>query len=152
MKLLYRVTLQFAGIICVFICVHSNPEENNFGWNQKVRYFADPNYRFTTQFYRYSNTEFDHAVDDDRCGDRSYDYKSIVKNTQYGNIRGREIYLCDRPGVPLRERPGQPQALEPKGSIRVFLGIPYAEPPVRRRNGENLQFKVSSFILKSLNQ
>lgn len=147
MKPLHLVKL-FCFLIYKLYFVSCVPKEN-FGY-KNVKYFADPDYKLSTQYYRYSNTEFDHAVDDERCNGRPQDSRSVVKNTQYGNIRGRQIYLCDRPGLLLRERPGQSQAFGTKGSVRVFLGIPYAEPPVRRRNAENLQFKVIIYVYWNL--
>ncbi|GFY64683.1 neuroligin-4, Y-linked [Trichonephila inaurata madagascariensis] len=105
-----------------------HPEDNRF--NKQNRYYSDYDGR---RDYPYSNTEFDHAVDDDRCV-KPYEIREIVKNTKYGNYKGREISLCDSPGVPLRLRPGQPTSYRPHNSVRVFLGIPYAEPPTRRND------------------
>lgn len=142
MKLLHLRNICCVLITYKFAIISAVSEENNYG-HQKVKYFADPDYRLHSQYYHYSNTEFDHAVDDSRCRDGLYhEHRPIVKDTPYGNVRGRQINLCDKPGLQLRERPGQPLTHGRKAVVRVFLGIPYAEPPVRRRNAENLQFKV----------
>ncbi|XP_035228462.1 neuroligin-4, Y-linked-like isoform X2 [Stegodyphus dumicola] len=79
--------------------------------------------------HTYSNTEFEHAVDDERCSGRP-EIIEITRETRHGNIRGREVSLCDTPGLQLRFRPGNPNAYVRRNSVRVFLGIPYAEPPV----------------------
>lgn len=146
MKLLNLAILCSALIIYRLSFIIASPEESNYRY-QNVKYFADPDHRLQSQYYHYSNTEFDHSLDDSRCRRNSRinirDSRPIVKETQYGNIQGRRVYLCDHPGLSLRYRPGQPLAPDAQLSVKVFLGIPYAEPPVRRRNGDNLQFKVS---------
>ncbi|GBM06257.1 Neuroligin-4, Y-linked [Araneus ventricosus] len=106
-----------------------HPENNRF--SKLYGHYPDDDRR---RDFPYSNTEFEHAIDDDRCR-KPLEAQEIVKNTRYGNYKGRQISLCDSPGVPLRERPGQPTAYGPKNTVRVFLGIPYAEPPTRRKDG-----------------
>ncbi|GBL85592.1 hypothetical protein AVEN_137444-1 [Araneus ventricosus] len=112
-----------------------HPENNRF--SKLYGHYPDDDRR---RDFPYSNTEFEHAIDDDRCR-KPLEAQEIVKNTRYGNYKGRQISLCDSPGVPLRERPGQPTAYGPKNTVRVFLGIPYAEPPTRRKDG-SYQLKV----------
>lgn len=120
--------------------VHTQPKDDRF--NKNYKYFADQDGRMYSRYYRDSYTEFEHALDDDRCEGRSQAPVEVVRETMFGIVRGRQISLCDSPGVALRHRPGQPTAFGPKNIVRVFLGIPYAEPPIRRRDGFSYQLKV----------
>ncbi|RWS11327.1 neuroligin-4: Y-linked-like protein, partial [Dinothrombium tinctorium] len=87
--------------------------------------------------YSYENS-------DTRClqsltNERPQRPERIEVNTQFGKVTGRYAYLCDEPGVPINERPldtGQPYATYrpyPRilNNVTVFLGIPYARPPLR---------------------
>ncbi|XP_022255482.1 cholinesterase-like [Limulus polyphemus] len=81
---------------------------------------------------------------DQRCPEAYSDelpVKVTVDLTRETVIEGRYVYLCDGPGVPERDRP-QNGNFRPVTkfykNITAFLGIPYAEPPVKERG---LRFK-----------
>lgn len=78
---------------------------------------------------------------DSRCLDALVNsrYEDTVSvNTRYGRVVGKIAYLCDAPGLPERERPFFGPRPKIFLNVTVFLGIPYARPPV----GE-YRFRVS---------
>ena len=56
--------------------------------------------------------------------------RDVTVNTNYGRVNGFYVYLYDGPRVPLYERPGKAHTDKVKAKVSVFLGIPYAMPPV----------------------
>ena len=52
-------------------------------------------------------------------------------NTNYGRVNGFLVYLYDGPRVPEFDRPGFANVDKIKATVSVFLGIPYAQPPVK---------------------
>lgn len=81
---------------------------------------------------------------DQRCPEAYSDelpVKVTVDLTTEIVIEGHYVYLCDGPGVSERDRP-QNGNFRPitkfYKNITVFLGIPYAEPPIKERG---LRFK-----------
>ncbi|XP_054722853.1 neuroligin-2-like [Uloborus diversus] len=137
MKKLLATTLH-STLLLICFCV-SRCDEFQYS-DPNYKYYSDQDGRLHSRYYTYSNTEFEHAVDDERCVGRP-EVTIVEKVTLHGNVRGRQVSLCDGPGVDVRDRPSNPSSYGPKNSVRVFLGIPYAEPPVRKRNTESLQFK-----------
>lgn len=65
----------------------------------------------------------------------------ITVETKYGSYAGRISYLCDAPGLPVWSRPGSPsnRLISWQYEVAVFLGIPYARPPLTEHG---LRFKV----------
>ncbi|XP_015910062.2 carboxylesterase 1C [Parasteatoda tepidariorum] len=105
-----------------------------YGYDKReYKYYTDQNGRLYTKYFSYSSTEFEHAVDDSRCDGRP-PILEIVKETRYGNFKGRQVSLCDSPGVLLNQRPGRQNSFGRKNTVNVFLGIPYAEPPLHRNS------------------
>ena len=64
----------------------------------------------------------------------------ITVETKYGHYVGRISYLCDAPGLPVWSRPGSPsnRLISWQYEVAVFLGIPYARPPLTEHG---LRFK-----------
>lgn len=56
--------------------------------------------------------------------------RDVTVNTNYGRVNGFYVYIYDGPRVPLYERPGRAHTDKVKAKVSVFLGIPYAMPPV----------------------
>ena len=56
--------------------------------------------------------------------------RDVTVNTNYGRVNGFYVYIYDGPRVPLYERPGRAHTDKVKAKVSVFLGIPYALPPV----------------------
>jgi hypothetical protein len=56
--------------------------------------------------------------------------RDVTVNTNYGRVNGFLVYLYDGPRVPEFDRPGVANVDKIKGRVSVFLGIPYAQPPV----------------------
>ena len=95
-----------------------------------------------------SNIRYFHS--DQRCIDDivSSNYNEIVSvNTKYGKLTGRISYLCDMPGLNVRDRPvsfaqkySEHTILKGKvvANVTLFLGIPYAKSPTKENN---LRFK-----------
>ena len=54
----------------------------------------------------------------------------MTVNTNYGRVNGFLVYLYDGPRVPEFDRPGVANVDKIKGRVSVFLGIPYAQPPI----------------------
>lgn len=51
--------------------------------------------------------------------------------TSYGQIQGFKVHLYDNPDPKSYFRPGQTPVERIQGNCSVFLGIPYAQPPIR---------------------
>ena len=56
--------------------------------------------------------------------------RDVTVNTNYGRVNGFYVYLYDGPRVPLYGRPGRAHTDKVKAKVSVFLGIPYAMPPI----------------------
>ena len=56
--------------------------------------------------------------------------RDITINTNYGRVNGFLVYLYDGPRVPEFDRPGVANVDKIKASVSVFLGVPYAQPPI----------------------
>lgn len=69
---------------------------------------------------------------------QSLDRSNIFVQTSYGQVQGFKVYLYDNPDPRSGYRPGMSQVERIMGNVSVFLGIPYALPPV----GEG-RFRVS---------
>lgn len=66
--------------------------------------------------------------------------------TSYGQIQGFKVHLYDNPDPKSYFRPGQTPVERIQGNCSVFLGIPYAMPPIREG-----RFKVSYLIMSDFN-
>ena len=56
--------------------------------------------------------------------------RDVTVNTNYGRVNGFYVYLYDGPRVPEFDRPGVANVDKVKFRVSVFLGIPYAQPPI----------------------
>ncbi|CAB4065562.1 Esterase FE4,Venom carboxylesterase-6,Carboxylesterase 3 [Lepeophtheirus salmonis] len=56
--------------------------------------------------------------------------RDVTVNTNYGRVNGFLVNLYDGPRVPEFERPGVANVDKVKATVSVFLGIPYAQPPI----------------------
>ena len=56
--------------------------------------------------------------------------RDVTVNTNYGRVNGFYVYLYDGPRVPPDGRPGRAHTDKVKAKVSVFLGIPYAMPPI----------------------
>lgn len=52
-------------------------------------------------------------------------------NSFISQVQGFQVYLYDNPDPFSPYRPGETTVEKIKGNVSVFLGIPYATPPVR---------------------
>lgn len=64
--------------------------------------------------------------------------RDVTVSTAYGQIQGFKVHLYDNPLPESGYRPDQTIVETVRGSVSVFLGIPYALPPVA-----DARFKVS---------
>lgn len=98
---------------------------------------------------------------DQRCKDllTRENYEEFVQvSLRFGKVIGRVAYLCDHPDVRFHERPMFGEQMSRyhfdsmtnrfsgslpriRGNVSVFLGVPYARPPIR---DSGLRFKVRS--------
>ncbi|XP_022665329.1 neuroligin-2-like isoform X2 [Varroa jacobsoni] len=88
---------------------------------------------------------------DSRCSVFQYEHLPLTKSvvTDFGTYEGKVVYMCDTPSTKRDDRPahqgGQelPKRDYPTSAI-VYLGIPYAEPPLgsyRLRDPQPIQFR-----------
>nr|XP_018906011.1 PREDICTED: acetylcholinesterase [Bemisia tabaci] len=56
--------------------------------------------------------------------------RDIIVETNYGQIQGFKVFLYDNPDPKDGYRPGMTPVEHIKGNVSVFLGIPYALPPI----------------------
>lgn len=64
--------------------------------------------------------------------------RDILVDTKYGKVQGFKAYLYDDPDPRSGYRPGQTPVERIRANVSVFLGIPYALPPVKEA-----RFRVS---------
>ncbi|XP_059481006.1 neuroligin-2 isoform X2 [Neocloeon triangulifer] len=57
--------------------------------------------------------------------------RDVYVTTPFGQIQGFKVHLYDNPDPHSYFRPGQSPVERVQGNCSVFLGIPYAQPPVR---------------------
>ncbi|XP_046672801.1 neuroligin-2 isoform X2 [Homalodisca vitripennis] len=57
--------------------------------------------------------------------------RDVLVDTKYGKVQGFKVYLYDDPDPRSGYRPGQTPVERIKSNVSVFLGIPYALPPVK---------------------
>lgn len=70
--------------------------------------------------------------------------------TSYGQIQGFKVHLYDNPDPKSYFRPGQTPVERIQGNCSVFLGIPYAQPPIREGRFKvryNIALNVVNFSL-----
>ena len=68
--------------------------------------------------------------------------RDISVTTPHGRVRGFTVHLFDGPGVVIGDRPGVYHTGKLWRTVSVFLGVPYAMPPVNEG-----RFKVNNFFL-----
>lgn len=56
--------------------------------------------------------------------------RDIVVNTKFGDVQGFKVHLYDNPLPESGYRPFQTYVERKQGEVAVFLGIPYAAPPI----------------------
>lgn len=115
------------------------------------RYPPNDRYNFDRRpFQANPNRRTEKFIGDSRCNyiDRNTEdalSTSITVRLRLGAVVGVNVSLCDGPGVPEYDRPNaRRNNFSPNlySNIAVFLGIPYAEPPIRDR-----RFKVSMILI-----
>nr|CAD7571567.1 unnamed protein product [Timema californicum] len=57
--------------------------------------------------------------------------RDVTVTTTYGQVQGFKVYLYDNPDPKSGYRPGQTPVERIQGEVTVFLGIPYALPPIQ---------------------
>lgn len=68
--------------------------------------------------------------------------RDIYTKTSHGQVQGFKVYLYDNPDPQSIYRPGKPVVEKEQGVTSVFLGIPYAQPPMN-----DGRFKVYMFLI-----
>lgn len=56
--------------------------------------------------------------------------RNVFVNTKYGQVQGFKVQLYDNPLPESGFRPFQTAAEKEQAEVAVFLGIPYAAPPI----------------------
>lgn len=68
--------------------------------------------------------------------------RDVFVRTTHGEVQGFQVYLFDNPNPDSLYRPGAEFIERQMGISSVFLGIPYAQPPINEG-----RFKVRDFLL-----
>ncbi|XP_065226291.1 fatty acyl-CoA hydrolase precursor, medium chain isoform X2 [Planococcus citri] len=61
--------------------------------------------------------------------------REVIVSTNYGQVQGFYVYLYDNPLPESGFRPEQVQVERVQSTVSVFLGIPYALPPLKENEG-----------------
>lgn len=113
-----------------------------------------PNERYNWgrgQFQSPQNKKQELFIGDSRCLlDKNLDDTTrtpVSVRLRIGIVIGVNVSLCDGPGVPEYDRPYSRPNYSPNiyRNIAVFLGIPYAEPPIKDR-----RFRVRFHLIRVL--
>lgn len=99
----------------------------------RLKNFGGP---ISSDLYNHSDRRCQEYLINKRPPDR------ITVETKYGSFVGRISYLCDSPSLQYWERPGSKSVpiIRSQHEVAIFLGIPYAQPPLTDRG---LRFKVT---------
>ncbi|KAL0268985.1 UNVERIFIED_CONTAM: hypothetical protein PYX00_010741 [Menopon gallinae] len=121
-----------------------HPSFNNPNYPENRRYNPDfnpndPTVRFSDTSGIFSKPGVVGGWRDDLQGKQRPDYMQLQQNrdifvtTSYGQVQGFRVHVYDNPDPYSQYRPGLTPVETIKGNVSVFLGIPYAMPPVRER-------------------
>lgn len=65
----------------------------------------------------------------ERADSKQFD-RDVFVSTKYGQVQGFKVLLFDNPLPESGYRPFQTPVERKQGEVAVFLGIPYAAPPI----------------------
>lgn len=167
--LLPRVWLSLIIVFCLYNCIaqaqvlrnsfsdiyKDEKRDRQFSSGYYDRYPSNDRYDWDRRLFQSpQNKKFEPFIGDSRClQDKNLEdiiSTSVSVRLRIGIVNGINVSLCDGPGVPDFDRPNARPNYSPNvyRNIAVFLGIPYAEPPIKDRRFRVR--KMNSFICMSI--